>query len=473
MISTKMKPGSDRTVLIDEQPIDPNKHTVKVQIGEKDEEIEFREGGLGWLVIFGCGLSSLSSFGMVNSYGVFQTYYETEMFPNVESSKLSIIGACQASIIYFFVPLVMPLVHAFGIRQVLLTGALLYVISFFGLSTTQSNSLWKCYLFQGILYSIGGALQFSCMMVLPSEWFKRKRATAFGVASGFVGVGGVVWPIIFKKMIEKHGFKWTVMTIGFVYIPLGLATVILMPQKLDKRYVHKEKCFANSRWNWQNIRSLPQAYCQLFKEWERVMKDVRFSIILLINLLCSFGAYPAIFYIDFFGSVIAPTAKISAYLTVIYVVLGAPGRIIPAIIADKIGRINSLLICTFALGISVFVLWIPSIEYESIGIFVAFVVLFGFFVGPIFSLFPASLGQLFGIEGSEARLGLFMITATPGPILGCLIAGSFIPVDSNDHQLILNAFYKLVIYSGVVLTCCAVLLLGVRLSISKKPVVFI
>lgn len=37
----------------------------------------------------------------------------------------------------------------------------------------------------------------------------------------FVSLGGVIWPIIFKNMIGKHGFEWIVRTIAFLYIPLG------------------------------------------------------------------------------------------------------------------------------------------------------------------------------------------------------------------------------------------------------------
>lgn len=453
-------------------PISSKPSKIVVHIGEADE-VEFREGGKGWLVLLGCGVSSMIVFGMINSYGVFQTHYETTLFPLVPSSKLSIIGATQASITYFLSPFSIPLVHAFGIRQVLALGATFLVIAFFGLATTSSTQLWKCYLFEGVFFSIGGALQFGPAMTIPSEWFKKKRGTAFGISAGFVGVGGVVWPIIFNQMIQKHGFKWTVMTIAFLYVPLGISTVLLIPQKLEAEFVHKEDSFSNSKWDQKRIKHLPSAYKKILVEWRSVIRNARFSIILLINLLVSFGSYPVIFYIDFFGSTIGGNSKVVQYLTMIYVVMGAPGRAIPAIIADRVGRINVLIVCTFLLFVSIFALWIPSIHSQLLGLYVGFVVLFGFTVGPLFSLFPASLGQLFGIKGSEARLGLFFFTATPGPILGCLIAGSFIPVDSGNKEKILHSFYKVVVFSGVILAVCALLLLGVRVSISRKPCVFV
>lgn len=441
---------------------------VQVHAGEQDIE-EFADGGRGWLVVFGLGIGSLLSFGMVNSYGMFQTYYETVLFPDTPSATLTIIGACQASLIYFFTPLSMPLTHAFGLRQTLGMGAALNVIAFFGLSTANdSNSLWKCYLFQGVFFPISSAFMFSAIVVVPSEWFKKKRASAFGIASGFIGIGGILWPMIFKHMLAKQGFKWAVMTIGFVGIPLGIGLVVLVPQKLEDKYVHKAQTFANSRWNNKNIRELPQTYMKIFKDWIEVVKNMRFVVILVLNLMGSLGAYPTIFYIDYFGSIVGPNMKIASYLTLLFVALGGPGRVLPAMLADRIGRLNVLICSMLTLSLSTFIFWVPAIKYSSMAIYVVFVIVFGFTVGPLFSLLPASLGQLFGIKGSEARMGLFLFTATPGPILGCLIAGSFVPTNSDDKQNIMDSFYKVVIFSGIVLFACTMLLLGVRLSISRK-----
>lgn len=289
----------------------------------------------------------------------------------------------------------------------------------------------------------------------------------------FVSLGGVIWPIIFKNMIGKHGFEWTVRTIAFLYIPLGLAVIFLIPQKLDDIYVFKEETISNSKWNNEKIKQLPLAYQRIFKNWTLVIKDPRFLLILVSNLIGAFGSYPAIFYIDFFSHALSPNSSVSSYITVIYNALGGPGRILPALLADRIGRVNVLLIWLFWSAIAVLALWIPSIKEKIFSLYVFFVAFLGFTAGPYFSLHPACLGQIFGIRGSEPRMQLFMITASPGAILGCIIAGSFVPVDSNDRSLILVSFNKVAIYSGLMLMACTWVLLFVRASISRKISVFI
>lgn len=449
-----------------------NSSTLDVHSPEADKS-DFPEGGKGWLVIAGCMCLSFSTFGMINSYGMFQTYYETELFSNTASSKLSIIGACQASIIYFFTALMPPMVHAFGNRTILIVGGILDIVAFFGLSTTKPGELWKCYFFQGVMWSIGAACQFTSIMFAPIEWFKKGRALALGLSTCGVSLGGMIWPVIFKNMIDKYGFGWTTRTIAFVYIPLATGSVLLIPQHLEEKYVHKADTFANSKFNMVKVRQLGNTYSTMLRSWLMQMADMRYTLMLASSLIGLFGSYPAIFYLDYFATIISPGTNLTTYLLVIFNALGGPGRILPGLIGDKIGRLNTLFICLSLSGIAILAMWIPCIKYEIMAPYAVFVAIFGFCIGPLFSLFPACFSQVFGTDGSEVRLGMFLFTSTPGPILGCLIAGSFIPVESSSKTEILNAFYKLTIYAGVMMLACSTALLVLRMSINKKPFVFV
>nr|QFR37122.1 MFS transporter [Cyberlindnera americana] len=448
--------------------MDKNECVIEVE-ADKDD---FPEGGKGWLVVGGCVCISFSTFGMINSYGCFQTYYETELFPEVSSSKLSIIGACQASIIYCLTPLLLPLVYSFGIRNILSLGATLIIISFFGLSTTKEGELWKCYFFQAVMFSIGSSLLFPPIMFSPIEWFKRRRATALGMSMCGVSLGGMIWPIIFKNMINKYGFGWTTRAIAFVYIPVTIGAIIMIPQTLEPQFIHKEETISNSRYSKAKVQSLSSTYKNLIKSWINQTSDLKYDTMLISNLLGMFGSYPAIFYLDYFATIISPGTTVTTYLLVIFNAMGGPGRVLPGIISDKIGRCNTLIICFCIASISILAMWIPSIKFETISVFAVFVGIFGFFIGPSFSLYPACFAQVFGTNGSEARLGFMLFTSFPGPILGCLIAGSFIPKGSSTDK-VLNSFYKLTIYSGTVIFVCGVILLVVRLSITRKPLAFV
>lgn len=452
------------------------------KVHEHDKHEAPDSGLIAWSVVFGCCFISFTTFGMINSYAVFETEYETVLFQQVKSWKLSIIGASQASGIYFITPFAIPLHHAFGMRHVLMLGGLLLVISFLGLSSMKVDSngngeIWKCYFFQAVLFPIGSGLLFPPVMLSPIEWFKKNRAFALGVSQSGVGLGGMIWPIVFKYMKQDYGFNWAVRTIGLIYVPLMIGAIIFIPRKLEDQYLTlNPNPLSNSRFDINKIKTLHITYLNMFKKWFNVITNLRYEALLIANLIGMFGSYPAIFYIDYYATTIFsakdPTATLVKWIIVLYNIMGTPGRILPAFLSDKIGRTNVLISCIFLSGFFILVLWILSIQYQSTSLFLAFAILFGFTVGPFFSLFPACLTQIFGSKDSASRIGLFLFISTPGPILGCIISGNFID-KSQSYEVLLDSFKKLCFYSGFMMVASSLVILVVRFSITRKVFVFV
>src|SRR5687768_14225299 len=52
-----------------------------------------------WLQVFASFLINLNNFGLANSFGVFQAYYETNLLPSSSSSSISWVGTLQVSLI--------------------------------------------------------------------------------------------------------------------------------------------------------------------------------------------------------------------------------------------------------------------------------------------------------------------------------------------------------------------------------------
>ncbi|KAF9805037.1 hypothetical protein IEO21_09209 [Rhodonia placenta] len=62
---------------------------------------DFPEGGLrAWSVVWGGFFAFIATFGMVNSYGVFQDYYQTSLMAHSSSSTIALIGALQLFFLY-------------------------------------------------------------------------------------------------------------------------------------------------------------------------------------------------------------------------------------------------------------------------------------------------------------------------------------------------------------------------------------
>ncbi|TFK18872.1 hypothetical protein FA15DRAFT_234859 [Coprinopsis marcescibilis] len=72
--------------------------TVTVAVDWKDEEIHYPDGGLrAWLVISGAMCCTCSTFGFANAWGVFQSYYETDILPTTSPSSIAWIGSMQVN----------------------------------------------------------------------------------------------------------------------------------------------------------------------------------------------------------------------------------------------------------------------------------------------------------------------------------------------------------------------------------------
>lgn len=44
-----------------------------------------------------------------------------------------------------------------------------------------ATKIWHLMLFQGVLYSIGGGIAYSPMILFVNEWFIRRKGIAFGI----------------------------------------------------------------------------------------------------------------------------------------------------------------------------------------------------------------------------------------------------------------------------------------------------
>jgi len=112
-------------------------------------------------------------------------------------------------------PLVARAVSRFGVRTVLLSGA---VLSGLGLVLmTWVASLWQLYVLYGLLGLGFSAIGFIPTTMLVSHWFDRRRGWALGIIGVGVGAGGFVFsPIIGGLLIPGIGWRFTYLTLGLL-----------------------------------------------------------------------------------------------------------------------------------------------------------------------------------------------------------------------------------------------------------------
>jgi len=93
------------------------------------------------------------------------------------------------------------------------------------LSLSQPQQFYQVFLTQGLGVGISLGFLFLPALTVLSHHFARRRALAMGIAVSGSSAGGVVFPILLNKMIEKYGFAWATRIAAFVC--LGLMTISL------------------------------------------------------------------------------------------------------------------------------------------------------------------------------------------------------------------------------------------------------
>lgn len=56
-----------------------------------------------------------------------------------------------------------------------------------------------------------------CMSSLPS-WFQKKRGAVYGIIATGTSLGGVVFPIMVSRLIEKVGYGWAMRISAFLIL---------------------------------------------------------------------------------------------------------------------------------------------------------------------------------------------------------------------------------------------------------------
>lgn len=82
---------------------------------EDDIAHEAKEGGLqAWLSVTGSFLVYFASFGVINSFGFFQNYYQHDFLSDHPPSVIAIIGTLQISLMYLVGPIAGTLSDCYG-----------------------------------------------------------------------------------------------------------------------------------------------------------------------------------------------------------------------------------------------------------------------------------------------------------------------------------------------------------------------
>lgn len=386
------------------------------------------DGGLmAWLHVLYTHIVFFNTWGVANGYGVFQEYYSRTL--NQTQSSISWIGSVQVFLLFSVGVIAGRMTDAGHFRPLFSAGVFLQVLGLF--MTSLSKTYWQIFLAQAVCLGIGNGLTFCPALAILSQYFKKYRAFAVGLAAAGAAVGGLVYPILINSLVFRPnvGFPWTLRIMGFIMLATYIPCLIGFRPRLAPR------------------KTGPWVDTTAFTE----LPFVFFTLSMFFNF---WGLYFAFFFLGTYARDQLGIAE-PIHILMILNSVGIVGRIGPNIIADKwTGSLNILIPLSFSASLLVYC-WAAI---SSTGGLVAFAVLYGLIAAALQALFPA-VATTMTPEPSRTgtRVGMILGFVSFANLTGPAICGELIKQNGGSY-LTAQAFAASSIFVG------AVFALGARVA---------
>ncbi|KUI56490.1 putative transporter MCH4 [Cytospora mali] len=282
------------------------------------------DGGLrAWTAVAAGHLVIMNTWGYINSFGVFQTYYTTTL--GLPPSTISWIGSIQVFLLFFIGTFTGRLTDAGYFRATFLLGTTFQMVGIF--TTSVCTEYWQLFLAQGVCMGIGNGCLFCPALATVSTYFDKKRGLAIGMTACGSATGGLIFPAMARQLLPTAGFGWTIRAIGFVQlVGLGVANAGLR-------------------------RRIPPRRTGALVEWA-AFEELEYTFYAAGSFTCFLGVYFAFYYISSFSrDIIHLSYTDSLNLLLLLNGIGIIGRLVPNHLADRYGAINVFIPTAIIAGI--------------------------------------------------------------------------------------------------------------------------
>jgi OFA family oxalate/formate antiporter-like MFS transporter len=287
-------------------------------------------------------------------------------------------------------------VDRFGARRVVAIGGILVGLAW--MIDAAADSLGMLYL-GGVIGGIGAGTVYSTCMGNALKWFPDRRGLASGVTAAAFGAGSAITVIPISDMIEKSGYERAFRVFGIAQglIILAASWILRAPAKGEVPAPAKNLVRQTTRdFTWRETIRTP-AFWTLYLMFTLVGAGGLMVVAQLGPIAESFNV--AKVQVSLMGITLA---ALPFALSLNHLMNGA-SRTFFGWLSDQIGRENTMFLAFAIEGLAIILL--ITFGHRPV-IFVLFVALTVFAWGEIFSLFPATSGDLFGRKYATTNYAL-------------------------------------------------------------------
>lgn len=305
----------------------------------------------------------------MNSIGIYQAWISDNQLSHIDHSQIGWIFGVFNFMVFFCGIQIGPVFDALGPRILMVLALALYVATFVALGFCET--FWQFLIVIGVVAGAATSIIFVVPVACIGHFFEQKRGAATGIAMCGGSVGGVVFPIIFEFLGPRLGFTWVTRVIGLITsVSVGIGCIVLRSRPELRRKTSSKKDLLPDITIFTSISITALTAGVFFIEW---------------------GFFVGLEYIASYALASGINRRLSYLMIVFLNAASVPGRALPGFIADRMGRLRTLLWTNVLCVIAMFAIWLPA--GDSLAAVVIFAAVFGFASGSNISLVPVCVGE--------------------------------------------------------------------------------
>lgn len=356
----------------------------------------------GWVVTFAAlGVNLL--LGLLYAWGVFKKALVLDW--GWSNTAASVPYTVSAAVFAFSMIFAGRAQDKLGPRYVVLLGGFMFGTGLVASAFVTSPLIMA--LTFGVIGGIGIGLGYSATTPCAIKWFSSsQKGLISGIVVSGVGLAPVYIAPLTNLFISKYGIQQTFLILGimaFVFISIFSLFLKNPPEK---------QISGNSRASVTTGIDYP---------WRELIRKKQFLLLWLTYLLTATAGLMLIAHIA--SIALTQAGWQGGYLLIVVLsVFNAIGRIAAGFLSDVIGRTRAMILVFLLQAVNMFIFTF----YTSVPLLIAGTALAGLSYGALFSLFPSTTADFFGLKNLGLNYGLVFtgwgIAGIIGPILGGRVA---------------------------------------------------
>ncbi|YCA45696.1 OFA family MFS transporter [Bacillus sp. JZ8] len=300
-----------------------------------------------------------------------------------------------------------------GIRKLIALSG--FILGLGLILTSQVSSLLMLYLLAGIVVGFADGTAYITSLSNLIKWFPNRKGLISGVSVSAYGLGSLIFKYINTAFIDHVGISQTFFYWG----------IIVMVMVVGGSFLLREAIIEETTINTENPQNIQDKRDYTVKEM-LVTKEA-YLLFIMFFTACMSGLYLISIVKDIGVQLADLNVAVAANAVAMIAIFNTVGRLILGSLSDKVSRLKVIASTFLITAIAVTMLSFVQLNY---GIFFACVAAIAFCFGGNITIFPAIVGDFFGLKNHSKNYGIVYQGFGLGALAGSFIAaflGGFKP----------------------------------------------